>query len=830
MINFAVWYVLKHHTTFLELFDFSLLPDALPPRKRSWGLNGNTIAAQLEEIVSATLGNIGSQSDGTLTIKRNPSYEDGTFRAALDDVITWGTSDLRSNPEITQGFFNQTAYIRLYILSMQTTNETEAFASIAPGTQQGQAVGSNQYESVLLPPGSGQDECNNLAGHIYAKENTPVSDISLSLVRNFDVLDPALMVWHTISIPAEDTPLNKALFYRMTPLSVSRNWTQTDARTWVKEIDAVFEIETFGQPGVKLPINAGDALNFPAFPEFEIPFGSLPPSTPTGEDNGTVDSEDGLETSAFLNGFAAIVTSTYDLITTASFNNLVPSWKKTSNLTHSVNWVEWDYNSAFFTSGDRSAAVGILFVATDAAGDNLFIYRMPDIRDEEVYTLLETIDITGDAGALRNGRIKQDASDPDLILVTWKTENGTYFSRSTDEGQTWTAKAGVDDLSQDVTGNSVPHGIDILNGRQVTTAYSSTEGYSVYYADGAGAWNRVDATALNPAQQAPLATIKFKDTVNTLYVSNHERSVDDVPYVITNGNDLPTPNTFTVEFLSGTGSDTDPQSFVLWSSEFDFRTEGDAIMAARITLDPPADFAIENLLTLNAYTSYNVDGGGGGFTANANVSCQVTAYDSSDVELVTFAYETDLFIPWYDIIERNRKRGNYSVPAAVSARYIIIEWTWVYAGGAAYDKLAVTPSTLWAYSSEESFGGATSGEFFALSAMDTVPVWTDILPPNSETFTVTGDFGVSTVPSAVAGVTNTDGNLYISDDSGASWSLRQSGSTKRQITRKGDVIVTGGTNEVWISSNKGINFFSKKGNILSAAGGSIGKTAQLLVI
>lgn len=297
--QFIIWYVLKHHSTYLDLFDYDPLfefdaftgnPD--DPRKLNWGLNGSTLADYVNQVAKSIGGNAGCKSDGTLAIRRNPNIEFTGFRDSVDERMTLsidvdnGIMDFAEPLEVFERFHNEVGQIRVFTLSYNGT-ETTAFGSIAPGYTQMQAPGSQDEDSYIVKPEQigrasnelgwrpgGQLRTNQLSGHLLAKLNNPTPEISGVLVRNMDFFNPAEMAWVRLEVPAEWSSRGVAINTRALPITVDRSWEEAEGGAFVKIITLSIEPETFGQPGETYNIDTGGGeLYIPDIPPIGVNIG-----------------------------------------------------------------------------------------------------------------------------------------------------------------------------------------------------------------------------------------------------------------------------------------------------------------------------------------------------------------------------------------------------------------------------------------------------------------------------------------------------------------------------------------------------------------------------
>lgn len=848
-VNFAIWYILKHHTTYMEMFDYSPLDDTLPPRKRAWGLNGNTIAAQLQEIAGSTLGNVGSSTNGTLYVRRDPSVENNTFRDALDNNITLTESDFVENFVINRAFFNQVAYIRAYALSMQSTNETIAVASIAPGTQQGQAINSSQYESILMVPNSGQSDINIISGMLYAKENSPISSVSTVLPRNFDVFDPAQMIWSQVDVSASASPINRRFLSRVVPLTVSRAWEQTDATTWVKNLSVEFEIETFGQPGVTLPVNAGDGLQFPAFPPFDIPFASFPSVT---FDEVTDAGEGNNEASSGTRGFFVVTADNGQAFYTNNGNTTSPSWVElfvydytvdTEQLESAViNDIAWDYDSNYFGSGNISDNMGLYIVRADGA-NYVRLYHRPDLRSEE-----DMDQLSFDFGAISSNYnmtigVTTNRINPNLISYAWLDGQQVYgVWANSGTGSTFTdypvGEEAEGDLIIDATEN-LPIAIDSYDTTVVTSGVHNTNSplpFSLYWRDDVTTtWAEI-ANKPGTGTRKPAAIIAVASDTK-MYASYLDSETNDYAKVIAQEAfdafieepvsivsltrvtdpvwavippDIESPKEYAVYyeddgFISPTGGigirsdqpDVELQFDFTWgsgvsstTSRYSFRFNARVHDGTRTSVSQNIDCVVDvtpTITLLGTSETYTLDTFRRGIIPTFNGGVAASG---------------EVYIVGEDV----------DINGCSGARIELLIEHVDGGGDTATMTVEITSISL------SVFGTDPADELEKVYRIDNYKessaTWTDITPPNDEIPTVFSGIDINTGNSSQVNILNS--NWYQSTSNGNSWDLIESSTNKKAMFSKGNTYVAGGSNYMVLSPD-GNGFFDKSGDILSLA-------------
>jgi hypothetical protein len=254
--NFVVWYVLKHHCpNMLLMHDFIGLPDATPPRKRNYGLNGQTVQAQLKETARLVAGNIGSSSDGSLYFLRNPNVEQDAFRAAMDTLATIVDRHLQGEVEFPFKYHANVGGMFLYCF-IYTGDDPIAFGALAPGRAQAQAPGRENSDTLIVLT---VEEGEEKAGDLLAIANDPTPSFRLFMNRNFDVFDPAkhYNIWVGFNIGARFDVRGGGFIGRGIVESVSRSWVPTPLGNYVKEVRLTFVGETDGVKGVEVPLSRG---------------------------------------------------------------------------------------------------------------------------------------------------------------------------------------------------------------------------------------------------------------------------------------------------------------------------------------------------------------------------------------------------------------------------------------------------------------------------------------------------------------------------------------------------------------------------------------------
>ncbi|RMG98652.1 MAG: hypothetical protein D6706_06800, partial [Chloroflexi bacterium] len=492
--QFIIWYILYHHSTYLQLFDYdpfweydavSGAPDN--PRKLNWGLNGSTLSQYIDETASTVGGVLGCRSDGSLVLRRDPSIEPNEYRDNLDERLTFnidentGDSDFTKLPEVSRRLFKSVGQLRAFTLAYNGT-EVVAYGSIAPGYTQMQAAGSTDANSFIIKAdngaqvgdanyrASGQTYTNMLAGHLLAKENRQISELNCDLLRNFDVLEPVDMYWVRLNINANWSPRGLPQTGRCTVLRVDRSWEAIDNGVFSKNVSIALEPETFGQPGETYNLDTGTGgLYTPVIPKLNIL---------SDEQEKT------------LQQIGAIVAVDSDGHIGRTFDG--NSWDNIAgnlaNIGGKFAGFAFDFTSEYAQNGFTNGAFGVWAVylteTTEGSGvyDKFEIWYTEDVFasnvqwDIQYSTLFNGSDLSGTT------RIRSNPEIDGFVAVTIGTKNGMFIAR-TGDGSTWgLTDVGVTVGDNSLNGDENPSDFTFLDsaGGILTSGWDGT-GWALYY-------------------------------------------------------------------------------------------------------------------------------------------------------------------------------------------------------------------------------------------------------------------------------------------------------------------------------------------------------------
>lgn len=510
------YYLCAHHAPWLmDAHDVQYDPYIKNLTRQIHNLNrSESLGGQLEQL-SAYLsgqGNIGSDCAGTTWILRHPRYFSNSARNNLSTQWTWAAKHLRGELRATYRYFPQTGKTYVGAFARSSKGTTLAFRSLAPGYVASQAPGEFHLEDTTVVPTDGQLQTNEIAGMEHAYQNRRTEFGEWTVNGNLDVAEPCrLDRWHIWNIPAYHDPFGIGWSnQRILPLRVTRRWS--GPRTERKVIVVEPEPETFGYPGITLPINQGGAL---AWTNNKVP-SYFDPYLPKPPDLG-ID----LAAMAAWNEFTLYGRS-------FNFGKPLTAWRFLRGLV--VDAVR-NPDAAYFS--DPADPLDVFVLAYDDDAGTLTLYSQDDLFAEEpVFTTLETwADVDVNDTFQYHARVLADPAETDYLVVAWKNRNGITVDRSTDGGANWagaTTYGPPDPVSNGDTATlDEPLAIDLYNQRLVFAAPHNSmvsedaDGDTIWYlytaSTKAGSITRIDNPTDWAVQQGSLAVVSASSVIVPLF-------------------------------------------------------------------------------------------------------------------------------------------------------------------------------------------------------------------------------------------------------------------------------------------------------------------------
>lgn len=451
-------HVLRWHIpAILQNHDFVLPPGYEVYRKFSFELSATSIGGQLALLEVLAMGNIGSLDDGTTLFSLHPCFMQAEQRNALPVLWTWTGADFTGALTITR---RDRSVVRWAVVYAITHNGAEPlpFAARAPGGAAAQGVAEPSIPITIAPavasPASdstGQMRVREISGHLFARDNRGILEITLTANRLLDIAQVAdLTRWHRLSV----THMGETYDLRMLPVAVNRQWSGRR-----ETLSITFQPEWSGLPGEVLPLERGGAgftFNFnldwilnlrnvyrPRAPQFDLP-------------------DNRFATGLAINR-AGLLGRTQTLLDDAV------RWLRVNGLFFGrARDLAFDPASEYLTSSYTTGATGVWLITEDGA--NGHIYYIDDIRAAEPEaTLVHSV------SAVNSNiwfRIFTAPSVAGYIVAGWKDSDRSYVVRSTDDGETWGTISEVGDLSTGEGHPDTPLGMAVSDNRVVVIAPS----------------------------------------------------------------------------------------------------------------------------------------------------------------------------------------------------------------------------------------------------------------------------------------------------------------------------------------------------------------------
>mgnify|MGYP005840724677 CR=1 FL=1 len=264
-VDRAAHFILRAYTTLGGLINF--YPAGADDHTPSLTLGRGSMWAQIAALASRAAAVAACDSMGGLWLRRHLSYLDAGARAGRAVVIHLTPDDWTDAAGLTVPTEHTERVGQVQATGADPAGER--YASLAPGETPGAASGTAALPPQVLPASGAQDRLNALAGHHYARLNNPRPEITLRLLGNLDVVEPAwgeviTLTWAASSV--RGLTLNAARFVVRRVSVEQRNGFGKAPKviTWT------LEAETSGAPGAAAEVPA-DRVTRPETPRFTNP-------------------------------------------------------------------------------------------------------------------------------------------------------------------------------------------------------------------------------------------------------------------------------------------------------------------------------------------------------------------------------------------------------------------------------------------------------------------------------------------------------------------------------------------------------------------------------
>lgn len=255
----GIWYILQHHApTLLAAHDFYFSESVRANREQSLKFAQDDIAAQIMSFDETIPGSLGCRSDGTFVLTPSPVHMNNTDRNTLPIKFIWDGGSIVADPglQYLYNFPQRVGQVKALCFTFDGATNVP-YASLAPGKVQAQGKGKQQVTFMIpfVDAATDQARLNELSGHEHAAQNAPTAELGFTANRNLDIAEPCdRNCWHYLNIPPELDPYGVGFATRALSVRVQRNWKRNGRGALIKTIRQEFVVETFGQPGVTIPV------------------------------------------------------------------------------------------------------------------------------------------------------------------------------------------------------------------------------------------------------------------------------------------------------------------------------------------------------------------------------------------------------------------------------------------------------------------------------------------------------------------------------------------------------------------------------------------------
>jgi hypothetical protein len=424
----AAWYIAVYHSPFLvDGHDFTFDPYLLLMRRKMHVFQQRDIGSQLQSLNLLMRGNIGCKSSGLIRMVRNPNDLQNDDRDLLEELWTIEPTDVIGEITIPVNYRNSVGQVSGFAYSYNGGSESTPYASLAPGYAQAQGSEQDQMTAFTVIHGTdSQQRVNEITGHQFAADNPKHPNISIRIDRNIDIFEPCDQdAWTILDIPADYDPLNVGWpDKRMIPVAVTTSWS-FDRGTVVKEMTVEFQFQSYGVPGVTVPVNRGGANNWlftkwnpgvydpykVRFPDMDVDLSFLVAWNSDGKLGRTLNPLD---------------------------DNVI--WSRLTGITGRVRDFCFNWHSAYFT--DPTDPLRAWVIADD--GLTIRIYYTFDLLVDKPTWEVQATFTAADTYKGR-ARIVGSKEESGFAIAAWKTAKGVTYTRTTNTGTTW---SGVGSLLQ----------------------------------------------------------------------------------------------------------------------------------------------------------------------------------------------------------------------------------------------------------------------------------------------------------------------------------------------------------------------------------------------
>lgn len=487
----ALYYAVKWHTP--ALMDWhDINPESYTdlPLKKTHRFDTNNLADAMRVAAEEMPGGVvGSRSDGTIVLLKDPTLQEDDFRNSTPVLWTVQERDVAGDVTYDKRFRSTKAQAITSASCYDGVN-IRGFAAIR---KWGQGTAKSTLKEFAVTPGEGLLRVREVVGHFIASENNEHPGVTLTLNRNLDMAEPVDCCWQVLDL--EDRDIN--LSGRWLPVKVDRTWANTPGG-WTKLVRVTYRKETRGQPGDELVFGSSESdrtgWNKSKPSPFKLEIESMPDVCFKWDDRGR-------------------------LYRTMDYSAARPRYQDITDQLDTgitVSHCDWDFTSPYFEEG-RDTGQDISLLVVYSKGVTLHVVRIQNVLAPKVQVVPLTTYVMQDDSCRTGANIRSSREVPGFVVVAWKDRWGTGIKQSYDGGDTWGlpefAGFGAPGLAQ-TDSNAIDNakiGLDVFDTYSVVAGRHSTlfgSKYTLWRDDGSAVYEEIPDS---PESGYPCPVVRIVD-------------------------------------------------------------------------------------------------------------------------------------------------------------------------------------------------------------------------------------------------------------------------------------------------------------------------------
>jgi hypothetical protein len=265
--SFMAWYMLSWRAAnVLRLFNFTTFSTAATgQRLPAWEIDAASIYDQIAQLATPR-GNFGCDSQGQLFFLRHPSMQPHVDRGTTVVTRDTLTSAIYTDVTIEDRKRRMCAQVRGEAFSWDGSAATATpYLSDSPQVP-GQGGAPQKLSGQVL---DSQTTLNQVTGDYDAYLNNPYPSVQVTILKNRDAYEPAELPFVVVNVPAALSPDGVAWVKNCIPVSVTKRHNADGTA----DIILTLEAETHGLPGMMVPVPTGITSLYTGdgYPSLDLP-------------------------------------------------------------------------------------------------------------------------------------------------------------------------------------------------------------------------------------------------------------------------------------------------------------------------------------------------------------------------------------------------------------------------------------------------------------------------------------------------------------------------------------------------------------------------------